>query len=184
MVKSTRLKDNSYTLADTSIIDIVKDRSGGMWLATKNDGAFYLSYDNYNFVNVVANSIKGDGLSHHSIWGIAEFQGRLWLATHNGLTAVDLDTYESEVFLKDYQIDLITTEFTVYQIMPYKAQLWLHTNRGIFSFNPKTGEVTPVKTADPKQQELINDWVHGVLLMPSGDLYYVHPRFRYVCLQY
>lgn len=177
LVKSTRLKDNGYTLADTSIIDIVKDRSGGMWLATKNDGAFYLSYDNYNFVNVVANSIKGDGLSHHSIWGIAEFQGRLWLATHNGLTAVDLDTYESEVFLKDYQIDLITTEFTVYQIMPYKAQLWLHTNRGIFSFNPKTGEVTPVKTADPKQQELINDWVHGVLLMPSGDLYYVHPDF-------
>lgn len=177
LVKSTRLKDSGYTLADTSIIDLVEDKSGGMWLATKNDGAFYLPYDNYNFSNVVANSIKGDGLSHHSIWGITEFQDRVWLATHNGLTAINLDTYESEVFLKDYQVDLITTEFTIYQVMPYKDKLWLHSNRGIMSFDPKTGQATPVKTADPEQQKLINDWVHGVLLMPSGELFYVHPDY-------
>ncbi|WP_062570104.1 EAL domain-containing protein [Pseudoalteromonas arabiensis] len=177
LIKNTRLKESGYTLADTSIIDVVKDRSGGMWLATKNDGAFYLSYDNYNFINVVASSIKGDGLSHHSIWGLTEYQGRLWLATHNGLTAVDLDTYESEVFLKNYQVDLITTEFSVYQIMPYKGKLWLHTNRGIFSFDPITGQASPVKTADPEQQVLINDWVHGVLLMPTGNLLYVHPDY-------
>ncbi|WP_105174525.1 EAL domain-containing protein [Pseudoalteromonas sp. T1lg122] len=177
LAKNMRLKESGYTLADTSIIDIVKDRSGGMWLATKNDGAFYQSYDNYNFINVTANSLKGDGLSHHSIWSITEFQNRLWLATHNGLTAVDLENYESEVFLKDYQVDLITTEFSVYQVMPYKDKLWLHTNRGILSFDPKTGQATPVKAANPDNQVLINDWVHGILLMPSGDLYYVHPDY-------
>ncbi len=177
LTKNTRLREDGYTLADNSIIDVVKDKSGGMWLATKNDGAFYLPYDNYNFTNVTASSLKGDGLSHHSIWGITEFQNRLWLATHNGLTAIDMETYESEIFLKDYQIDLITTEFSVYKIMPYKDKLWLHTNRGIISFDPISKQVTSVKTADPKQQILINDWVHGVLLMPTGDLYYVHPDY-------
>ncbi|WP_404341045.1 EAL domain-containing protein [Pseudoalteromonas mariniglutinosa] len=177
LVKDKRLSKSKYTLADPSIIDIVKDKSGGMWLATKNDGAFYLPFDNYNFQNVAGNSLLGDGFSHHSIWGVTEFQERLWLGTHNGLTAIDLDTMTSQVYLKNYKVDLFTTEFSVYKVMPYKELLWLHTNRGLYSFDPNQQEIKPVTTADPEQQVLINNWVHGVLLMPNGELFYVHPDY-------
>lgn len=61
-----------------------------MWLATKTDGAFYLSGDNYKFYNVEGNALGGDGFSHHSVWAIKQFQDKLWLGTHNGLTAVDI----------------------------------------------------------------------------------------------
>lgn len=72
-VKSMCLKDSGYIFVDMSIIDLVEDKLGGMWLVIKNDGVFYLFYDNYNFSNVVVNLIKGDGLFYYFIWGIIEF---------------------------------------------------------------------------------------------------------------
>ncbi|MDN3378378.1 MULTISPECIES: EAL domain-containing protein [unclassified Pseudoalteromonas] len=177
LVKNTRIQESEYALSDTSIIDIVKDKNGAMWVATKSDGAFYLPLDNYHFENLDASKITGDGLSHPSIWGITEYEERVWLATHNGLTAVDLTTLESEVFLKDYQVDLFTTEFSIYKITPYKNKLWLHTNRGVFSFDPHSYEILPAKVRDPGQQHLIDGWVHGSVLMPNGQLFYVHPEY-------
>ncbi|BDF95353.1 EAL domain-containing protein [Pseudoalteromonas sp. KAN5] len=174
LIKNKRLEESKYSLVDPSIIDIVKDRNGAMWAATKSDGAFYLPYDNYHFENMNASMLSGDGLSHPSIWGITEFENKLWLATHNGLTAVDLKTNQSQVFLKDYQADLFTTAFNIYKITPYKNRLWLYTNRGIFSFDPQSHEIFPAKTADPSQQHLITGKVHGSILMPTGDLFYVH----------
>ncbi|PHN90956.1 EAL domain-containing protein [Pseudoalteromonas sp. 3D05] len=174
--KNNRIQQSNYALSDTSIIDIVKNENGSMWVATKSDGAFYLPFDSYTFENLDASKIKGDGLSHPSIWGIAEYGERVWLATHNGLTAVDLTTMQSEVFLKDYQVDLFTTEFSVYKIKAHKDKLWLHTNRGVFSFDPNSYEILPAKTNDPSQQHLIQGWVHGTVLMPNGELFYVHPE--------
>ncbi|KPH96652.1 diguanylate phosphodiesterase [Pseudoalteromonas porphyrae] len=174
LFKSQRINDSDYSLSDASIIDIVKDSNGAMWVATKSDGAFYLPSDHYHFKNVNSNILKGDGLSHPSIWGVAEFENKVWLATNNGLTAVDLETLQGQVFLKDYQVDLFTTEFSIYKVMPYKGKLWLHSNRGVFSFDPKTYEVTQAKSAQPSKQHLIDGWVHGTTLMPNGDLFYVH----------
>lgn len=44
----------------------------------------------------------------------------------------------------------------------------------MFSFDPHSHEISPAKTADPSQQHLIAGWVHGSMLMPNGDLFYVH----------
>ena len=153
---------------------MAKDKSGGVWVATKSDGAFYLSKDTYHFNNVDGSVLGGAGLSHHSIWGITEFNEKLWLATNNGLTEVDLKTNTSKVYLKDYKADAYTREFSVWQIMPYKNMLWLNTNRGLYIFDPNTYQVTEPKTKNVANQDHISGWVHGVALMPNGDLYFMH----------
>jgi diguanylate cyclase (GGDEF)-like protein/PAS domain S-box-containing protein len=174
LIKNTRIKESKYTLADTSIIDMAKDKSGGTWVATKTDGAFYLSNDDYRFNNVEGSTLGGDGLSHHSIWGITEYKDKLWLGTHNGLTEVDLKMNTSKVYLKNFKVDLLTTEFTVYEVMPYKNRLWLYTNRGLFIFDPITHQVTEPKAKKLANQEFVTGWVRGVTLMPNGNLYYAH----------
>lgn len=174
LIKNTRITQSKYTLSDTSIIDMVKDNSGGTWVATKSDGAFYLSNDSYRFNNVDGSKLGGDGLSHHSVWGITEFKNRLWLATNNGLTEIDLKKNLSKVYLKDYKVDLLTTEFSIEKIMPYKEKLWLYTNRGLFIFDPDTQQVSTPKAKLAINQDKITGYVHGVTLMPNGDLYYVH----------
>jgi diguanylate cyclase (GGDEF)-like protein/PAS domain S-box-containing protein len=176
LIKNTQLKDSKYTLADTSIIDMVKDKSGGKWLATKSDGAFYLSNNNYHFSNVDGSKLLAEGLSHPSIWSISEYQDKVWLGTNNGLTEIDLKTNIAKVFLKDHKVDLLTTEFSVYEIMPYKHRFWLYTNRGIFIFDPITHEVSQPQTNNPDNQIKITDRVHGVTLV-DGILYYVHSDF-------
>lgn len=182
VVKNKRIQKSKYTLADTSIISMLKDDFGGTWLATKTDGAFYLSNDNYHFNNIGKNTLGGDGLSHHSVRGMIEYKDKLWLGTHNGLTEVDLKKNVSKVYLKNYKVDLLTTEFTVYKIMTYKDKLWLLSNQGLFIFDPITHQVTTPKTAQAANQKLITGWLHGVTLMPNGDFYYVKPdngMFKY-----
>lgn len=182
ITKNNRIQESRYTLADTSIIDMVKDKSGGVWLATKTDGAFYLSNENYTFYNVEGSELKGDGLSHHSVWAIAQFNDRIWLGTHNGLTAINLNDNSSRVYLKNYKVDLLTTEFTIYKIMPYDDKLWLHSNRGLFIFDPHTLQITEPKTQQAHNQQFIEGWIHGITLMPNGELYYVHSEhgiFKY-----
>lgn len=173
--KDERISKSKYTLSDSSIIDVIKDSSDGIWVGTKSDGAFYLPFDDYHFDNVDADKLKGDGLSHSSIWGVTEFEDKLWLATHNGLTAIDMTSYHSEVYLKNYLVDLFTTEFSVYKAMPYKDKLWLHTNRGLFQFDPKNTKISEPPLSDNTQRVLIKEWMHGVVLMPNGNLFYVHP---------
>jgi len=174
LVKNTRITQSKYSLSDTSMIDMVKDKSGGYWLATKTDGAFYLSNNTYHFSNIDGSKLGGDGLSHPSVWGITEYGNSLWLATHNGLTEIDLATNISQVYLKNHKVDLLTTEFSVYEIIPYKQKLWLHTNRGLFEFDPITHQINEPTITNPNNRAYIEGWVHGVTLMPNGDLYYVH----------
>lgn len=58
----------------------------------------------------------------------------------------------------------------------------MHSNRGLFIFDPQTQQLTQPKTNSPTNQIFLNDWMHGLTLLPNGDLYFVHPdhgMFKY-----
>lgn len=176
LIKNTELNKSKYTLTDTSIIDMVQDKTGGRWLATKSDGAFYLPKKHYNFNNVNGSKLSGAGLSHSSIWSIKQYQDKVWLGTHNGLTEIDLATGKSNIYLKNYSIDSLTKEFSVFSIMPYKNQFWLLTNLGLLVFDPDTHKISHALTRDPDNQKKLVGRVHGAQLI-NGILYYAHAEY-------
>lgn len=182
LVKNNSLADSEYTQSDVSIIDMIEDQHGSMWLATKTDGAFFVPNVDYFFFNYHPDNVKGQGLTHHNVWDIVEFKKKLWLGTANGLTQLDVESYQTEGYLKDYIIDEYNKKFSIFKLLPYKKDLWLQTSRGLFKFDTVSKEITPAKTTSKEFEKYLVDRVYGIYANSEGDLYGIHPdhgMFKY-----
>ncbi len=82
-VRDKRLSTSVFLPSNTSVIDIVKDNYGGLWVATKEDGAFYLPDSTLAFDNVSDLTVEGEGFSHSNVWAMHESNQFLWLATND-----------------------------------------------------------------------------------------------------
>ncbi|WP_158684631.1 EAL domain-containing protein [Pseudoalteromonas sp. T1lg48] len=172
--KQQRLAESPYSLSDPSIIKLVETEQGDMWLGTKSDGAFFLPNKRFDFQNITADTLGGDGLSHHNIWSSAQSGDTLYLGTHNGLTIVDLATMQSEVKFKSYLSDELDNVFSIYTLIPYRQQLLMNTTRGLFSFNKDTQQVTKLQAKEPDSQAYLEGYLHGLHLTEDGRLYAVN----------
>ena len=174
VVRDKRLSNSVFLPSDTSVIDIVRDGNEGLWVATKEDGAFYLPNRTLSFDNVSDLSVKGEGFSHSNIWSMAEACGYLWLATNDGITRYDPQTRETKPFLKGYLGDEILSEFIVWRIALYKEKLWLITVKGLFVFDPVSHEITRPKVTREKDKDILTDFVKGGVFLDNGKLYFVN----------
>ncbi|PCK31959.1 EAL domain-containing protein [Pseudoalteromonas piscicida] len=173
-VRDKRLSSSVFLPSNTSIIDIVKDNYGGLWVATKEDGAFYLPDSTLAFDNVSDLTVTGEGFSHSNVWAMHESHQYIWLATNDGLTRYDPNTRETKQFLKGYLGDEILSEFIVWKIDEYKDKLWLTTVKGLFVFDPVTHELTRPKANNPEDEEILTSFVKGGELLNNGKLYFVN----------
>ncbi|WP_158678976.1 EAL domain-containing protein [Pseudoalteromonas sp. T1lg75] len=172
--KQQRLAGTPYSLSDPSIIKMVETELGDMWLGTKSDGAFFLPNKRFEFDNVTADNLAGDGLSHHNIWSSAQSGDSLYLGTHNGLTIVDLATMQSEVKFKSYMSDELDNVFSIYTLIPYRQQLLMNTTRGLFSYNKDTQQLRKLQAKTPAGQAYLEGYLHGISLTPDGRLFAVN----------
>ncbi|MEZ7204843.1 EAL domain-containing protein [Pseudoalteromonas sp. DY56-GL79] len=173
-VRDKRLSTSVFLPSNTSVIDIVKDNYGGLWVATKEDGAFYLPDSTLAFDNVSDLTVEGEGFSHSNVWAMHESNQFLWLATNDGLTRYNPKTRETKQFLKGYLGDEILSEFIIWKIAEYNNKLWLTTVKGLFVFDPITHEVTRPKANNPEDKEILTSFVKGGELLADGKFYFVN----------
>ncbi len=171
LVKNTQIANSGFELADTSIIDMIEDEHGAMWVATKTDGAFYLPDRPYRFTNFNADNTRGDGLSHINVWTIKEYQGEVWAGTSDGLTRLNMATYESKVYFQGYMSDEFTSQFVIVNIVDYQGKLYLLTSKGLFQFNPATEELQKVAQSNTQDNDLLADFVNGGYIDNEGVMY-------------
>ncbi|ESP93992.1 MULTISPECIES: EAL domain-containing protein [Pseudoalteromonas] len=167
-----RLTQSRFSISDSSIIHLNEDQNGGVWAATRTDGAFYLPPDNHIFDNVQNDSIYGE-FSHGAVWGIVEFQGYIWAATRDGLTRYDPQTREATPLLQGYMGESFLPEFSIFELFPYQDKLWLISNRGLFVFDPKTETVSRPSAQNLESTEVLAGFVKGAVLVEPGLLYFV-----------
>ncbi|MCB1623359.1 MAG: hypothetical protein KDI32_02145, partial [Pseudomonadales bacterium] len=73
-------------LSQASVLDVLQDSAGFVWLATENG---LNRYDGYDVRVYSRDRRQADGLSNDLIWAIAEDASQnLWLATEGGGVAV------------------------------------------------------------------------------------------------
>jgi len=176
LVKNNRLAESQYTQSDVSIIDMIEDNHGSMWLATKTDGAFFIPNTDYLFYNYHAGNVLGEGLTHHNTWDIVELNNMLWLGTANGLTQLDIKTYQAKSYLKDYITDDYNKNFSIFTLIPHKNFLWMVTSRGLFRFDTISKKITSAKANNDALSKYISGRIQGGYTSPEGDLYGVHPE--------
>ena len=111
-----------------------KTPQGDLWVGTKSDGAFFFTEKAFQFDNLTAQNLRGEGLSHHNIWASTVVDNTLYLGTHNGLTIVDTQHNSSQILYKNYLSDQLDNAFSIYRLIPFADQLLLNTTRGLFYF--------------------------------------------------
>lgn len=153
-------------LPDGNLTDIVKDTLGNYWFVHQSLGIYLYEANKKTvaFRNIPedSTSINSDRISSLQI----DRRGNAWLIHRDGIIEqLDRKT-QKVVFRSDFLAKRFNAAAQDYRfILDNDGDLWIYiadTNRGIFHFNPKTGEVSHL-TKDSSPMRLSSDIVRGVV---------------------
>lgn len=81
----------SASLSRATILSLLEDNLGNLWIGTENDGLYILDAQQSSLVHYVHSRENENGVSGNSIWSLYQDKGgRVWIGTYyNGLDKVD-----------------------------------------------------------------------------------------------
>jgi diguanylate cyclase (GGDEF)-like protein/PAS domain S-box-containing protein len=166
-----RLSDSQYHISDDSILQILKDRQGNLWMATKSDGVFRWSADSARFTNLHKKSRTGKGLNHDSIWNLhQDEQGMLWIGSEDGLNRYDPETGEMLSFPFNLeQQPAGQWEYGATEIFPTgDGKLWVNARSSLRLFDPEKGLIV-----ESPLDEKLPEYPWGTTMDEQGDLWFI-----------
>ena len=120
----------------TSVLDILEDKYGYLWIATDNSGVFHLNPNNNQWKHYSRENDNPHSITSNSIIKIYESsEGRIWFGTNgNGLCYFDNN---SEMFVDFDPQNQILPNRVIYSIEEDNLNnFWISTNAGILRINP------------------------------------------------
>ncbi len=135
-------KDNPNSLTSNQVNNIIKDRSGVLWIATDN-GLSYFSQKSIKFNNSLLfpdRSVDLNKLDKLNVKAITKSSdGTLWIGTDNGLYFSN--NVNGKLFLKKYST--LSSENIWSLTAGNSNDLWIGTyGSGLFHLNYKTNQLT------------------------------------------
>jgi len=120
-------------LPDNSVIDIVEDDRGYIWLATRDGLAKFNGRETVNYRHIMGiNSI-----SNSSIITIEkDLKGNIWVGTFNGLNVINTSD-NSIVNLETKSTEYVAEARSITDLhCDKKGRMWIGTGAGLFLFHP------------------------------------------------
>jgi ligand-binding sensor domain-containing protein len=122
--------DNTSGLTQNTVVSIMEDSRGFLWLGS-HDGL--LRYDGYQFKVFRPDPDKPkSSLPHARIYTIYQTGNKLWITTGNGMSEMNLNDETFRNYMSGLRVRAIYPDG--------KNLFWLATNQGIYSFNIQTKE--------------------------------------------
>nr|WP_246239957.1 two-component regulator propeller domain-containing protein [Pseudoalteromonas caenipelagi] len=110
------------------------DSEQRVWAGTDGEGVFRLESNGRNSVQFIAHNDEAS-LSNNYVNQAIEFDGKVWLATNNGLTSYDLKSRQ----FRRFNNTTTDASFVVKSMIKgKKGFLWLATSSGIYRLDTKT----------------------------------------------
>jgi signal transduction histidine kinase/ligand-binding sensor domain-containing protein/AraC-like DNA-binding protein len=155
-------------LTQSSVLSILQDRKGYMWLGTR-DGLN--KYDGVRFVKYRYNSRDTNSLSHNVIRASCEDEyGNLWIGTANGLNRYDAQA-DNFVHFKLSQPGNPKQNDILSLSPDGKGNLWVGTAHGLFKLDIKKGTKVFYQHKDNEQGSLSADIIQALLKTPDGNIW-------------
>jgi ligand-binding sensor domain-containing protein/CheY-like chemotaxis protein/AraC-like DNA-binding protein len=146
---------------------LFKDSRRRLWISTYS-GLFM--FDGKTFVQF-SNSTDSTTISSNSVNMVAEDpSGRIWIATEGGLDEFD----QSFNRIKRYRKHVNLPDIIKGIIVDHNNMLWLSSNEGLVSFDPRSAEIQKFDISDGIQSNSF--FLKAVLKSNSGKLYFGGPR--------
>jgi signal transduction histidine kinase/ligand-binding sensor domain-containing protein len=156
-----QVRQSRYTL-----VQIVEDRSGGLWIATNGDGLLRLVEGQFTRYT----KVPGDphSLSSNAVWAVHEDpSGVLWVGTDEGLDRFDPS---SEIFTHFATAEGLAGNSVRGILQDETGALWLGTDRGLNSFDPQTETFRSYDVSDGVQDDDFN--VGACFKSSSGEMFF------------
>ncbi len=168
------LKFQHYSLDDGlsqgSVISIVQDQQGFLWLGTQ-DGLN--RFDGYQFKVFYRDQSKPNSLSSSYIPSLhVDDHGNLWVGTTNGLDKLnkDDDSFIHYTLGEETRENIGSQYIRVIHDAP-DNKLWIGTYGGLFLFDPVTGQSERFTHDPANPNSLINNSIYNLLYDQKGQLW-------------
>ncbi|QBJ73648.1 Sensory box/GGDEF family protein [Pseudoalteromonas carrageenovora] len=129
--------ESKFNITENTINDVMIDKSGLLWLASRTQGVLTWATQTKRFKNItLPNS--------NIINKIVQDENILWVGTDNGIAKYNLNTQQVKTFLESTDSKAVYGEYAVFDIFPANIKggqyLWLARYHGLELFNKVTGE--------------------------------------------
>lgn len=158
--RSTYNKISIQTDDRTSILSIIQDRKGNVWLGTENNGVYRATINGNSLQNIRFEPYNRENgkINNNNVQQIYEdSEGELWAATKGG----GLSRYNpnKDVFTMVGNMNEIPGDNILNILEDKFNNLWLSTNKGIVRYNsklPKEQQVKIFTSSDGIQNNVFN----------------------------
>ncbi|CAM4010741.1 MULTISPECIES: EAL domain-containing protein [Pseudoalteromonas] len=142
-----RFDQSKFHMTDNTILDIMVDKTGLMWLASRSQGVFTWSSLARRFGNVQITA--ADKLHNNIILAIHQDKNNIWLGTENGLAKIADDGTTNGTFLTSDDSKAFYGQFGVYGIAGADLNepgryLWLLLYNHLALFDTHTEQQLPL----------------------------------------
>ena len=159
-------------LSQASVLDVLQDSAGFVWLATENG---LNRYDGYDVRVYSRDRRQADGLSNDLIWAIAEDGSQnLWLATEGGGVAVwDRSTDSFRKFRHDpADATTLSSDSLRNLLIDRRGMVWVASSHaGLNQLDPATGKVQRFRHDTQRADSLADDTLYALLEDRAGVLW-------------
>ena len=136
-------------LSQSTVLDVLQDSKGMLWIATENG---LNRYDGYEFETFYRERGNAHALSSDFIFDVEEdAEGTLWIATNDGgLVSYDRNSSQFRSYRHDpAQASGIASNVIRRILVDEQGSIWLATRgAGLQRFNPASGEFTTVSLGE------------------------------------
>lgn len=153
--------DDEYSIATNDITDIIKGKSGRLWLATYHQGIqrfdpLKKQFEHFNRKNIPS-------LPENSIWTLAEDQqGLLYIGHVNkGLSIFNTRERKAEVLDVQNTNGILPDNEVKALFCDRKNNIWIGTRKGLAVYNPYTKRIRHISLAS-KAKNRVEPFVYAI----------------------
>lgn len=167
-----KFSDSALSLFDDNIVDIVADKDGGYWLASRDDGAFYWHPRSNAFSHLSRSTQLHMPLSNDKVYSLLKGDNdTLWVGTSNGLNKLQLSTGNIKQYFVNADPKALWHSGTVNRLFSAAdSKLWFSSGSGLNYFDPVTEQLLPLP---------VNNEANAALLGTGSSAYYLHQGIFY-----
>ena len=165
-----RFSETPFSTSDDDIVTMLEDREGNLWMGTRADGVFKWRPQNAIKRHWWSQSAEHSQLSNDIVYGISEGNdGTLWIATQNGLTAINQQDWSTKHFINTNDEKEVYGSATIYSITEKDGRLWLVTGDGLEVFDLDTRQKEAIVFPEDKKK-IFTQYVSDIFFVSSDNL--------------
>jgi signal transduction histidine kinase/ligand-binding sensor domain-containing protein/ActR/RegA family two-component response regulator len=165
--------DNPQSLSNNSILDILEDQWGDLWIGSYGDGVNYLSFKRKKFYNIRQELNSKNTLSSNIINCFLEEEKYFWIGTESGLNRIDKSTGKIRQYIHNPADKSSISANAVYALYKDKFRnLWIGTwSGGLNIYNYNTDEFRSFKHDALKSASISSNNIFSILEDKNGFLW-------------